>query len=103
MHKNKSKAKNVKSFTPCEYARQRHQSLLRWRHFWTRLLFAFGAAIILFYIGAILLFIREIWLTFALSTLGTIVGGVGIKWVLKRRNEAVREEEKAYLDVAQYY
>jgi hypothetical protein len=94
---------NVKSITPCEYARKRHLTLLRWRNFWTLLLFVFGAGIILFYSGAIFLFIRELWLLAALATVGIIVSGIGIKWVVKRRFEAVKEEEKAYSDVVQYY
>lgn len=96
---------NVKSITPspCEYARKRHLSLLRWRNFWTLLLFVFGSAIILFYSAAIFLFIRALWLPAGLSIIGFIVSGVGIKWVVKRRIEAVKEELEAYRDVAQYY
>ena len=94
---------NVKSITPCEYARKRHLTLLRWRNFWTFLLFAFGSAIIFFFICAIFLFIGESWITGALSTVVTIFSGIGIKWVVKRRVEAVKEEEKAYSDVLRQY
>lgn len=87
--------------SPCEYARERHQNLVKWRNLWTILLFAFGSAITIFLIGAILLFIRESWLPGALSTLGTIVSGVSTGWVVTRRKEAVEEEEAAYRDVAE--
>ena len=45
------------------------------------------------------MFVRQDWLPGALSTLGTIVNGVGIKWVYERRMEAVKEEEEAYKHV----
>jgi hypothetical protein len=35
----------------------------------------------------------------ALTTLGTIVEGAGIKWVADRRADAVKEEEDAYKEV----
>jgi hypothetical protein len=87
--------------SPCEYARQRHHDLVRWRNLWTILLFAFGSAIVLFLIAAIILFLRASWLPAAISTLGTIASGMGIKWVVDRRTEAVQEEEAAYKDVAE--
>jgi uncharacterized membrane protein YcjF (UPF0283 family) len=85
--------------TPCDYARDRHQNLARWRNLWTMLLFLFGAVVILFSAGAILLFIRESWLPGAITTAGTVVTGVGVAWVVTRRREAVDEEEEAYKDV----
>ena len=87
------------SVTPCEYARQRHSDLARWRNLWTILLFVFGSSLILFLSIAVLFFLRQSWLPGALSTLGTLVGGVSVKWVLDRRGEAVTEEEAAYKDV----
>ena len=89
----------MESRSPCEYARERHQNIARWRNLWTILVFAFGSAIVLFLILAILLFIRSDWLPGAVSALGTIVSSVGISWVLARRREAVEEEDKAYEDV----
>ena len=85
--------------TPCEYARLRHQDLSRWRNLWTILLFVFGASVILILSLAVMFFLRESWLPSALSTLGTLVGGVSVKWVVDRRREAVTEEEAAYNDV----
>lgn len=52
-----------------------------------------------FLVMAVLLFIRNDWLTGALFTLASIVNGVGIKWVLDRRNEAVAEESEAKKDL----
>ena len=85
--------------TPCEYARQRHSDLARWRNLWTILLFVFGSAVILILSISVLFFLRESWLPGAISTLGTLVGGFSVKWVLNRRGEAVKEEEAAYQDV----
>ena len=89
----------MNNITPCEYARQRHGDLARWRNLWTILLFVFGSAVILFLSISVLFFLRESWLPGAVSTLGTLVGGVSVKWVLDRRGEAVQEEEAAYQDV----
>lgn len=85
--------------TPCGYARERHHNIAMWRNLWTILLFAFGAAVMVFLVLAVLFFLRQDWLPAALTTLGTIVEGAGIKWVANRRAEAVKEEEKAYKDV----
>lgn len=85
--------------TPCEYAIERHQNLLRWRNLWTILLFVFGTAVIIFLVIAIFFYLREAFLPGAISTLGTIVSGVSVKWVLDRRNDAKAEEEAGYQDV----
>ena len=87
--------------TPCEYARDRHRNLVTWRNLWTILLFAFGAAVVIFLVLAVIFFLRQDWLVGALTTLGTIVEGAGIAWVSKRRIDAVKEEEKAYKDVGE--
>jgi hypothetical protein len=87
--------------TPCEYARQRHRDMARWRNLWTILLFSFGSSVILFLSVSTLLFLRESWLPAALTTLGAIVSGVGVKWVVDRRRESVEEEVAAYEYVKQ--
>lgn len=85
--------------TPCQYARERHREIARWRNLWTLLLFAFGSAIILFSVAAVTLFVRQAWVTGAVSTAASVVSGVGVSWVVARRREAVTEEEDAYRDV----
>ncbi len=90
---------NGPPFDRCEFAIQRYKSIALWRNLWTILLFIFGSTVILFLCGAILLFIQESWLPAAITTLGTIVNGVGVTWVVTRRNEAVQEELDAYKDV----
>ena len=85
--------------SPCEYARERHRNLARWRNLWTILLFLFGSAVVLFLCVAVLAFWKQAVLAGSLSTLSTIVGGVAIKWVVDRRREAVSEEQSAYDDV----
>jgi|SRR5713226_7010609 len=87
--------------TPCEYARERHRTIAMWRNLWTILLFAFGASVVVFLVLSVVFFLRQDWLPGALTTLGTIVEGAGIKWVANRRAEAVKEEEEAYKDVAE--
>ncbi|MBW2038745.1 MAG: hypothetical protein JRI46_04000 [Deltaproteobacteria bacterium] len=83
----------------CKTALKRHRDAALWRNLWTILLFAFGAAVVVFLVLAVLFFLRQDWLPAALTTLGTIVEGVGIKWVADRRAEAVKEEEEAYEEV----
>ena len=85
--------------SPCEYARERHRNLARWRNLWTILLFLFGSAVVLFLTVAVLAFWQQAVLAGALSTVSTIVGGVAIKWVVARRRDAVTEEQAAYDDV----
>lgn len=83
----------------CDYSIARHRTLLWWRGLWTLLLFAFGAAVVVFLCISIILFNHTAWLAGAASTVGTIASGAAVKWVVDRRREAVDEEEKAYLDV----
>lgn len=85
--------------SPCSIAFERYQNLARWRNLWTILLFVFGATVIVFLVGTIFLFIRQDWVVGVVSTLGTIVNGFGVSWVVARRNEAVVEESAAYEDV----
>lgn len=85
--------------SPCAIAFERYQNLARWRNLWTILLFVFGTTVIVFLVGTILLFIRQDWVVGVMSTLGTIVNGFGVSWVVTRRTEAVQEEEAAYADV----
>ena len=80
----------------CEFARERYHNIAKWRFLWSVLVFAFGSAIVLFLIIAILLFIRASWLPGVISTLGTMSTGVAMTWVMARRREAVTEEEKAW-------
>jgi hypothetical protein len=89
----------AEAISPCEYARERHRNIARWRNLWTMLLFLFGSAVVLFLVVAVLAFWKQAVLAGALSTLSTIVGGVAIKWVLDRRTDAVSEEQSAYEDV----
>ncbi len=83
----------------CNIAQDRHRTSSLWLNLWTILLYFFGASIVVFLTAAILLFIRQEWLPAALVTLGTIVEGVGIKWVTERRAEARREEHSYYKEV----
>ncbi|MBC7224708.1 MAG: hypothetical protein H5T59_10625 [Anaerolineae bacterium] len=84
---------------PCQIAQQRYRNAALWKNLWTILLFAFGAAVVVFLVLAIVFFIREDWIPGAVSTVSTIAQGAAIKWVLDRRNEAAKEEEEAYKEV----
>ena len=86
----------------CEIAQQRFRNAALWKTLWTVLLYAFGAAVVVFLVLAITLFIRQEWLPGAISTVATLVQGAGIKWVLDRRNEASEEEEEAYAYVEKH-
>ncbi len=92
----------MNGFDSCQLAIERYRNFARWRNLWSILLFVLGAAVVLFLLAAILLSIRQEWLPMALTTLGTIVTGVGAKWVLDRRGEAVREEQTAFDDAQKY-
>lgn len=87
--------------SPCEYARHRHHDIAKWRNLWSILVFSFGAAVTLFLILALLLFVRQAWIPGALSTAGTIAQGVALRWVVTRRKESVKEEKDAYEEVVQ--
>jgi hypothetical protein len=84
---------------PCSIAFERYKNIARWRNLWTILLFIFGASVIIFLAGAILLFIKESWLPGAITLCSTIVNAAGVSWVVARRTEAVKEETDAYADV----
>jgi len=88
-----------RSFDPCGFAIERYKGIARWRNLWTILLFFFGATVVVFLCICIVLFIKESWLPGAVATVGTIVNGVGIAWVVARRTDAVREEAEAYSDL----
>jgi len=92
---------NSQPISQCEYARDRHKNIALWANLWRGLVFSFGTAVILFLILAIYLWIRQTWLTGALTTLGTIASGIAVKWVLGRRNAAVEEEREAYKRVVE--
>src|SRR5262245_14851597 len=79
-----------------DMAGERYRSLLRWRERWTLLIYALGVVTTGFLIAAILLFVKELWLPAALSTVTTILTGGAAWWLLGRRNQAVLEEEQAY-------
>lgn len=85
--------------SPCEFSMERYKNIAKWRNMWTILLFVFGTTVIVFLSGSIFLFINKGWLPGAIATLGTVVNGVGVSWVVTRRNEAVQEEGQAYQDV----
>jgi hypothetical protein len=77
-------------------ADQRHRTLALWRNLWTTLIFALGLAATLFFIGAICLFVRESWIAGAISTVASIFSGGTVPWLVARRQEAVKEEERAF-------
>jgi hypothetical protein len=80
----------------CETAYRRWQNAALWLNLWSILLFIFGTTVVIFLVASILLFIRQDWLPGALTTLGTIVQGVGVKWVVDRRAIAKSEEITLY-------
>ena len=66
------------------------------------MLFAFGGAVVVFLVLAIVFFIRQDWIPGAISTVSTIAQGAAIKWVLDRRNEASEEEKAAFAEVGKH-
>ena len=90
---------NDESGIVCDIAQARHQGSILWRNMWTLLLWLVGVSIVVFLMLAILFLLREDWLPAAILVLGSIVEGVGLKWVTDRRSDAVREEAEMYRDV----
>lgn len=86
----------------CNTARLRHRNAAMWLKLWTILLYAFGVSVVVFLVFAVLFLLREEWLPGVLTTLGTIVEGVSIKWVFDRRQEASEEEKSAYEEVEEH-
>jgi hypothetical protein len=84
------------TYDPCEVAYQRCRNAALWRNLWTILLFMFGASVIVFLSASVFLFIREDFISGAISTIGTIANGAGVGWVVSRRGEAVKEDQDAY-------
>ena len=83
----------------CDLAKMRYLSALTWVRLWNILLYVFGVSVVLFLVTAIILFIRSTWLPGALTSLGTIVSGTGIAWVVNQRTTAHNEEKDAFQDV----
>ena len=81
----------------CEVSRNRHRNAALWLNLWTILLYIFGLAILIFIVLSIAFYIKAEWLLGAITTVGTIVQGPVIKWLLDRRKEA-KEEEKVTFD-----
>lgn len=90
---------NVSNNLVCQVAQDRHRNTLYWRNLWSILIFAFGAVLTVFLSVAIVFFLREDWLTGALSTFASVVNSVGVKWVVARRKNAVKEEERAFTEI----
>jgi O-acetylhomoserine/O-acetylserine sulfhydrylase-like pyridoxal-dependent enzyme len=85
--------------SPCEVAQTRYFQALRWLNLWKVLLYIFGATVVLFSVAAIVLFIRSSFLPGAITTVGTIVSGAGIAWVVNQRTTAATEEKDAFLEL----
>jgi membrane protein YqaA with SNARE-associated domain len=80
-------------------AERRFRELERWRILWTALVFAVGLATTIVVITAIFQLITTSWLPAAIATLGSVVGGVAVRWLVTRRQEAAREAQDAFQDL----
>jgi len=88
-------------FDPCDFLFSRWKTLALWRNLWTILIFLLGAAFMIFLVAAVLFFIKQSWVVAALSTFGTIANGVGVAWIVARRDQAVTEETEAKNELLQ--
>jgi hypothetical protein len=79
----------------CEAAKQHLQSVLLFWNLYTALLFIFAVGLVIFLIYVIVVLIREDVVQSILGTLGTIVDGVALKWVVDRKKDINEELEKA--------
>jgi hypothetical protein len=85
--------------TRCDLAMQRYRNAAIWLNLWSILLFVFAIFVVGFLIYAILFLLREEWLQGGLGTLGVIVDGVAMNWVVGRRKDAKLEEAEAFGDI----
>jgi cadmium resistance protein CadD (predicted permease) len=66
---------------------------------WVGLLLLFGLVVVGFSCAAILFYVRSAWISGAVSTVGVIASGGGMKWVVDRKNDAKKDEREAYREV----
>lgn len=80
----------------CALALERHRNAARWLQLYNLLIFVLSAAVVVFAVVTLLLFAREDTIGGIAGAAGTVVGGTGIAWVLKRRGDAKKEEIDFY-------
>ncbi len=83
----------------CAIATDRYHRIALWRQLFTVLIFAVAVAITVFLVLTIVFATNKEWAATVATGLGTVVSGVPLRWVLKRRGEAKQEEEKAFKEV----
>lgn len=84
----------------CKIAQQRYRNAALWRNLWMILLLGLGVVLVIFFIISIVFLLRQDWLPGVLATVGTIAESAGIKWLVDRRKDAVKEETEAYEEVS---
>jgi archaellum biogenesis protein FlaJ (TadC family) len=80
----------------CAIATDRYHRIALWRQLFTVLIFAVAVVITVFLVLTIVFATNKEWAATIATGLGTVVSGVPLRWVLKRRGEAKAEEEKAF-------
>lgn len=89
-------AEAIASNNGCAIATDRYHRIALWRQLFTLLIFLVAVAMVVFLVLCIVFATNEEWAATTATGLGTVAGGVPLRWVLKRRAESVKEEEKAF-------
>lgn len=99
MHLDQVTAEALASNDVCAIATDRYHRIGLWRQLFTVLIFAVAVVMVVFIVLCIVFATNEEWVATTGTGLGTVASGVPLRWVLKRRREAVKEEEKAFEQV----
>lgn len=91
-------ASKLASNDVCAIATDRYHRIALWRQLFTVLIFVVAVVITVFLVLTIVFATNKEWAATMATGLGTLVSGVPLRWVLKRRGEAKTEEEKAFAE-----
>ena len=80
----------------CAIATDRYHRIALWRQLFTVLIFLVATAIVVFLVLCIVFATNKEWAATTATGLGTVASGVPLRWVLARRRDAVKEEQKAF-------
>ena len=85
----------------CAIATERYHRIALWRQLFTLLIFVVAVMMVVFIVLGVVFATNKEWAATTASALGATAGGVPLRWVLKRRREAVAEEQKAFTEVGE--
>ena len=96
MKVNEITADKLASTDVCALATDRYHRIALFRQLFTVLIFVVATVIVVFLVLCIVFATNKEWAATTATGLGSVVSGLPLRWVLKRKGEAVAEEEKAF-------